>query len=184
MKKQKRSKLPIMFNANTLCEELNDGAIKVSCNYGDKALTAIDTVLEKMTLDDFYNRENNESFCSYCDDFMMTEDGDMTFGIVFYTTNGKREVSVERKTLGELFDVLFCIQMAFGNPNQTGNETAFESFLTLYTLLLNKEAKATKWTMLKRNAICFREVCSQAEDAEAVADYIKNKMCLRKPKKC
>ena len=52
MKKQKRSKLPILFNANTLCEELNDGAIKVSCNYGDKALTAIDTVLEKMTLDD------------------------------------------------------------------------------------------------------------------------------------
>jgi hypothetical protein len=184
MKKEKRRKLPLMFNQNTLCEELSDGAIKVECNYGEKALTVIDNIFSKMSLDDFYNRENNESFCSYCDDFQMTEDGDMTCGIVFYTIKGPRRVSIERKTLGELFDVLFCLQLAFGDPNKTGNETAFESFLTLFILLLNKEAKATKWTMLKKNATDFREVCAEAENAEEVAEYIKNKMCLKKPKNC
>ena len=184
MKKDKRRKLPLMFNANTLCEELSDGAIRVSCNYGDKALMAIDSVLNKMTLDDFYNKENNESFCSYCEDFMMTDDGNMSCGLIFYTTNGPRKVYVERKTLGELFDVIFCIQLAFGDPNKTGNESVFESFLTLFVLLLDKEAKATKWTMLKNNAESFREVCMNAENAEVVADFIKNRLCLHKPKNC
>lgn len=185
-KEIKRKKLPCKWNAQTMYNFDDDGTINVSCAYGAGPSVSVSKVIGSLVLDDFYNPENNLPFLSYCDDFLYnSETEEIGCEMGFTTSRGRKRIGVYRQSLGDLFDVLFCIRFG-GLGGKTPNDMEggmFGCLLVLYRKLLDKEATGRKWQFLSNQAEKFQGICENAETADDIIYYIVNMMCLRKPKK-
>ena len=187
MKEKKESehrKLPCKWNSKTMYQFEDDGVIKVVCAYDE---LGVGKAVGELHLDDFYYSGNNMAFVSYCDDFLYeSETGEIGCEMGFTTPSGRKRMAVYRQSLGDLFDVLFCIRFGGLGGKTPGNDedgSVFGYLLILYRHLLDREAPGKKWTFLSRHAERFQSVCENAESPDDVISFIVNAMCLRKPKK-
>ena len=100
--------------------------------------------------------------------------------MAFGTVDGKMKVALHRKSLGDLFDVLYCIRLggvAGKTPFDNEDGGPFGSLLSLDGGLLTKEATKKKLEKLKVETEKFAEFCKKAESAQEVIDYITKKLC-------
>ena len=182
MKKQ-RKKLPCKWNNNAMYSMNDDGTVTVSCYYGGSMFQSFRKMISGICLDDFYDPENNLAFRSYCDDFVSDDNGSIGCQMAFGTVDGKMKVALHRKSLGDLFDVLYCIRLggvAGKTPFDNEDGGPFGSLLSLYGRLLTKEATKKKLEKLKVESERFSDFCKNAESAQEVIDYITKKLCMRK----
>ena len=183
---KQRRKLPCKWNNNAMYSFNDDGTVTVSCYYDNNGFQSFRKLISGICLDDFYNPENNLAFRSYCDDFVSDDNDSIGCQMAFRTINGKTRVELHRNSLGDLFDVLYCIR--FGGvvgktpmDDETGGP--FGSLLSLYGVLLKREGNKKKWSKLKVEAQKFKDVCEKACSAQEVIEYITKKMCKNKSEK-